>query len=599
MTERVATFDNLAGIPTDKDATAVANIWLMWDAGRDGWIAEKKELNNFIFATDTRKTSVSSTPWKNSTTLPKLTQIRDNLHANYVSALFPNDDWFEWQAETEDGADIEKARIIEAYMKNKLRQNDFETTISRILLDWIDYGNAFGDVVAKFETYQTGDDVTVSGFQGPQLNRLSPGDIVMDPRTQRFRDGPNVTRMVVSLGDLRKMQSTQAEAGWIDNAVENVLAWRRNIAGGGFDGALKDAAFSVQGFTSVEQYATSGQVELLIFEGDWYDQEKDILHEKQRIIVADRSFVVLQETMKSLLGESSKTHVGWRLRPDNLWAMGPLDNLVGMQYRIDQMENLKADVFDQIAWPPTFQKGHLEDWEWGPNERIYGDEESSIEMLRPDSTALTADFQIGSIMVLMEELAGSPRESMGIRTPGEKTAFEFEGLQNAASRIFQNKIEYFQKVFLEPVLNKMLETAVRNMTEIELVEVMDDEFGVVEFLSIKPEDIKAKGRLRPVGARHFAEKSRIVQNLNAFVTSPAYADPAVQAHVSGIKLAQVYEDLMGMKKFGLVTQNIRLIEAQETQSVAQASQDQLTEEAAIDPELPNGGLTDGLEEPIQ
>jgi hypothetical protein len=599
MTERVATFDNLAGIPTNKDASTIGSIFTQWDTGRDGWKAEKVELNNFLFATDTRKTSVKSTKWKNSTTLPKLTQIRDNLHANYMSALFPNDDWFEWQAEEEEGADKEKARIIQAYMKNKLRQNDFQTTISKILLDWIDYGNAFGDVVSKFETLKTGDDVTVSGFQGPQLNRLSPADIVFDPRAQRFRDCPNITRMVLSLGDLRKMEKTQTEAGWIDNAITNVLAWRQQITGGGFDSQLKAQAFGIQGFTSVEQYATSGEVELLIFEGDWYNQAEDVLHENQRIIVADRNFIVLQETMKSLLGESSKTHVGWRLRPDNLWAMGPLDNLVGMQYRIDHMENLKADVFDQIAWPPTFQKGHIEDWEWGPNERIYGDEESSIEMLRPDSTALQADFQIGNMMQLMEELAGSPRESMGIRTPGEKTAFEFEGLMNAASRIFQNKIEYFQIVFLEPVLNKMLEAAVRHMTEIELVEVLDDEFGVVEFLSIKPEDLKAKGRLRPVGARHFAEKSKMVQNLDAFVSSPAYADPSVQAHVSGLKLAELYESLIGMKKFGLVTQNIRLIEAQETQSVAQASQDQLTEEAGIDPELPDGGLTDGLEEPIQ
>ena len=26
-----------------------------------------------------------------------LTQIRDNLHANYLDALFPNDDWMKWE----------------------------------------------------------------------------------------------------------------------------------------------------------------------------------------------------------------------------------------------------------------------------------------------------------------------------------------------------------------------------------------------------------------------------------------------------------------------------------------------------------------------
>jgi hypothetical protein len=41
--------------------------------------------------------------------------------------------------------------------------------------------------------------------------------------------------------------------------------------------------------------------------------------------------------------------------------MGPLDNLVGMQYRIDHLENLKADVFDLIAFPPLKIKGYVED----------------------------------------------------------------------------------------------------------------------------------------------------------------------------------------------------------------------------------------------
>lgn len=55
---------------------------------------------------------------------------------------------------------------------------------------------------------------------------------------------------------------------------------------------------------------------------------------------------------RNWLGKTSIVHAGWRYRPDNLWAMGPLDNIVGMQYRIDHLENLKADAMD-LAVPSS------------------------------------------------------------------------------------------------------------------------------------------------------------------------------------------------------------------------------------------------------
>jgi len=97
-------------------------------------------------------------------------------------------------------------------------------------------------------------------------------------------------------------------------------------------------------------------------------------------------------------------------------AMGPLDNLVGMQYRIDHLENLKADVFDLIAFPPIKQKGYVEDWNWGPGEKIFMAEDADVESLAPDTTALNADQQIHELEMQMEEMAGAPKEAMGIRS---------------------------------------------------------------------------------------------------------------------------------------------------------------------------------------
>ena len=73
-------------IESDPLAKEVANMWMRWNMARKSWLDATKELRQYLFATDTRHTSNSKLPWKNKTTVPKLTHIRDNLYANYMAA---------------------------------------------------------------------------------------------------------------------------------------------------------------------------------------------------------------------------------------------------------------------------------------------------------------------------------------------------------------------------------------------------------------------------------------------------------------------------------------------------------------------------------
>jgi hypothetical protein len=322
--------------------------------------------------------------------------------------------------------------------------------------------------------------------------------------------------------------------------------------------------------------------EILEFDGDYYDVDKQTLYQNYRITVLDRAHVLVAQPYDSWLGTSNKEHVGWRQRPDSLLAMGPLDNLVGMQYRMDHLENLKADVFDQIATPVVYQKGMVEEWQWGPNERIFGDTESDVEVLRPDSTALNANTDIQILMQTMEEMAGAPKQAMGIRTPGEKTAYEVQTLDNASGRIFGNKTSHFEETFVERLLNQFLECGRRNLTTYELTMLQDPDVGVSEFINITKEDIQAKGKLVPIGARHFAKQAQIVQNLTTFSQSPIAQDPAVQVHISGLRMAQIMAEELNVDVLGLVQPNIRLYEAAETQRVQNIIATQVASEAGAD-----------------
>jgi hypothetical protein len=182
------------------------------------------------------------------------------------------------------------------------------------------------------------------------------------------------------------------------------------------------------------------------------------------------------------------------------------------------------------------------------------------------------------LLMLMEEMAGAPKEAMGIRSPGEKTAFEVQQLQNAAGRIFQHKINKFEVEFLEPLLNTMFELSVRNLDTGDLTKVMDDDLGVAEFISITKDDITAAGKLRPIGARHYATRAQLMQNLLGVFNSPV--GQMIAPHVSAKSLASMIEDYMGFEQFDFIKDNAAVFEQAETQRlVNQAQQTVETENA--------------------
>lgn len=557
-------------------ATQISYMWDNLNNNRRGWLDEKQELRNYLFATDTTTTTNSTLPWKNKTTVPKLCQIRDNLHANYMSALFPNDDWLKWEGSNNDSVTKEKRRGVEAYMQNKVRESNLRTEVSKLLYDYIDYGNAFYDTIWENNfTIDRDTGETIPGYIGPRLVRISPMDIVFNPLAADFDKSYKICRYVKTLGELKVDLDNRPDLSYNTLIVDEIQNIRTGLSKFTPEDINKAAAIQVDGFGSYSDYLQSGYVELLEFEGSINDQHTGELLKDVIITVVDRTKILRIVPMPSWLGKSTKGHVQWRMRPDNVYGMGPLDNLVGMQYRIDHLENLKADAMDLAVHPPLAISGNVEEFVWGPGCEIYVGEGGNVSELGMNlSGVITANNEILMLEQKMEEMAGAPKQAMGIRTPGEKTAFEVQTLEMAASRIFQNKITHFEVNLLEPALNRMLELARRNMDGTDVVRVMDDDIGVVQFLSLTKADITAAGKLRPVGARHFAYQATTVQNLMGLVNSPLWMDPGVRANFSGKAIGKLVEELLGLEKFTIYQDNAQVFESAETQNlISQAQED--------------------------
>lgn len=569
-------------------AKEISNKYDEWKTHRMTWENGVKEVRDYLYAVDTTTTGNMTNPFANRTTIPKLMQLGQNLHANYFEHMFSNPDYINWEAHNRESSLEKKRKSIESYVRTKARQQNLSNTFSQLLWDWIIYGNCFSELTYVNETKFDDETGTfIPGYIGPKLVRISPHDITFNVAGSSFNRAPKIIRYVYSVGDIARLVKERPDLGWTQEVLDNIVSKRKilrnnskQISNAEMD---KTQGLIADGFNDLLTYYNSDLVEVLEFVGDMYLGDTGELLKDHRITIVDRSEVVRKEPVSSWSGSSYIYHDGWAHRPDNLYGMGPLEALVGMQYKIDKLENLRADIFDQIAYPTTVETGTVEFFgvRGAPGGRYVVEDGGDVKYLAPDTTALQADFQIQQTMNDMELLAGSPREAMGFRTPGEKTKFEVQTLDNAANRLFRYKVTQFETNIVEPVLNDMLEMARRNLDGADLIRSVDTTFGVEDFLEITKEDLTATGKLYSRGSQHFISQANMIQNIQSIFNSPVAE--FIAPHISKINLAKAVEDLLGVEQFSLVQENIGVLEDIETQRVAQTGSQMLEEESVTDP----------------
>jgi hypothetical protein len=572
VTGRVLEVDDI--VTPDREAMHISDYWITWNNMRSPVLSEWEETRRYVYATDTSMTTNSSLPWKNKTTLPKLYQIRANLFSNYTATMFPNRVPVEWEANEKSSDSASKRDAITNYMQWAMDQPSFKSEIHKVILDYIDYGNCIVTVEWVDDRIEQSNGIQ-SGFVGPAIKRINPTDIVFNPTAESFERSPKIVRSIISLGELKDMMekmSTDMDRETVEglwNYLKNIRTQAHTYTG---DWQQKNNTYSIEGFGSFQEYLKSDYVEILTFYGDLYDRDSDTFWKNRVITCVDRHKVISNKPNPSYFALPPIYHAAWGVRPDNLWGMSVLSNLVGMQYRIDHIENLKADVWDLVTFPVTKVRGMVENFTWQPGEVIHMDSDSDVDIIQPAVQIMQTDSEIMFYMNLMEEIAGAPKEAMGFRTPGEKTRYEVQSLENAASRVFQTKIKQFEEQIVERILNAMLELARRNLTGATTIKVFDDDLKAATFKTLTVEDISGIGRIKPVAARHFAEQAQLVQNLTSLASSNLW--PVVQPHISGVKLAKMFEKSFNMEQEEIVLPYVALAEQADAQRMAQALQEQ-------------------------
>lgn len=584
----------LQGLEPNALATQIAAIYWQWESGRRTWLNRVREVVQYVYATSTKETSNVVNPWSHTTVVPKLTQIHDNLGTNYASAMFSRREFFTFEPATQDDASFQKRTAIVNYLATKHDYNDFFPVMKRLLDDWVQTGNCFCKVEYVVEKELDFDGTEFVSYQGPRVVRISPYDIVFDPTVAQFKDSPKIVREVITRGELIRRTESPEGKDYDPTEVQRIKDFYQVISAMREADINRNIQMQMDGFTTPSIYFRSGRVELLHFIGDIYDANTQTLHKSKHITIVDRRYILQNVDLADYQGFGRIYHAGWRRRPDNLWAMGPLENLVGMQYLINHLENARADGFDQMLSPDRMIVGNVEIEMDGPNRNYYIDDQGGkVENISPDPSVLQADNQIKYKEAQMEMYAGAPKEAMGIRTPGEKTAFEVQSLENASGRLFQTKLEDFEMDMVEQVLAGELEVAVRNLNTSDVVKVLDKDYGVTAFLSITKDDLTAKGKLKPRGSQHYAKRAMLVQELQSF-ESVLHGDPAMAVHFPAQARAEVWNEALGFDQyklyqpFGQIAENVKL---QQYQHIAASQMDQTTAAGMTDAETQTRAAT--------
>jgi hypothetical protein len=100
----------------------------------------------------------------------------------------------------------------------------------------------------------------------------------------------------------------------------------------------------------------------------------------------------------------------------------------------------------------------------------------------------------------------------------------------------------------------------------ETIEVLDKDLNVTTYVNIERQDIEGDGRIIPIGARHFAERARRIQNL-VQLNNVKLSDPTVTPHLSGKRMAEILATELGEEE--LYEENVAIKEQMATQEYSQ------------------------------
>ncbi len=510
------------------------------------------------------------TPDRSKIARPVLYESVEAIHAFLMNTLLPADEQF-FSVIGQSEADHEKAKLIEAYLRNKLQEAGFYEKYSVFLKQAIITGNSVAAVPWRRKTRKsrTRQPITLFGvtvgtqkrdtetvvYDGPDFEVLDMFDFLIDPNEPDFEKATVIRKLERSLNDLRRAGVYHNLEGLTAQVEpEDARKSARRQAFGIADAGLDAASHRQQRVTLHEAW------------GDFYIGDK--VFENYVCVIANGNRLIRFEPNPYDCGMKPFIFTTLIPVPNEVYGIGAIEKSLGLQHAINTLTNQKLDVINiSINNPFTYL---INDDVFDPETIVTRPGAlipvKSHDTLRPIQYLNNFTVAFNEIADLKEEInqaTGAFKFLTGDAAQmSNRTATEISAMISGGNQKFSSFTKHLENTSLEPMLKLVFEQARQFLSRPETF-LMPTDYTGQQFVTLLPDLIQsATCRFKIVGSEATLLRTQELTALFEFIRL-TQADPALREQVDMLELykklyrrlgfrdeAQVFNTLLAQAELG-------------------------------------------------
>jgi len=438
------------------------------------------------------------TDWRHNIDVGKAFEVVETIHAYLLGALFPNDNWFD--AVPRMPADIDAIRIVKKFMRDELKDLEFEIVMDDFVRQMVITGNS-----CLFFPWDDDNDRV-------DLEVINVFDCWLDAIGKDPMNSDFVRRMYVNRSELEE-RASKGQYELIDELdVAHVIGFRS------FN--TFDRVKSFQGLNKtqmdngdiIEVYEYWGSV---IIDGDEY-----------------KNMVITFCTDKLLSVQQNEYYCGVPMvycnyipMLDTVYGIGSLQSSLGLIHVLNILQNQRLDGIELVTNPMWTKKSTSnltsEELYAEPGKVLEVDDHDDVRPMTPAQFNVSISYEEAdrAERAVDKNCGTGPLVGAGGGRTGERvTAAEIAAVREAGGNRLSSVHRRLEKRGLTGALNKIVKIYQQYKSEDSVVRYAGDKAGEFNYAEISPSDIMDV-RIDAKGSDHVIEKRKALQDIYDFLAA--------------------------------------------------------------------------------
>jgi hypothetical protein len=523
--------------------------------------------------------------WRHRLDTGKAFQVIETNHAYLMSALFPNNEWFDLTPKQEGYAN--EARIIRKYLANKFKEGNFRVVFEKYLRQLLVCGYSVMALPWRCETELKKYNVTVNKPTSqyydvneksnnstkvvetrytrnyPEFECLDIFDVFIDPQANDPNKGDLLRRIKRTRADV----ICDIERGIYRNidpfdVVNTRVSNRENNT---------EMLTKFQGIDTYQPYRMDDVVDVLEYWGDIHLDDLT-LYDVRACVIGDALVSIEPNPFWAgrpfVVGTVTET-------PKTPYSIGVLQPNMGLLHQLNIITNQRCDnlelAVDEMWTLVANSSLQPEDVYVEPGKIFLVDDHNDLRPVQRGSRDFVVSYQEASFLentIDSNSGTGNLISANSARSGERVTAAEIQAVRDAGGNRLSNVHQHIEDTTLVEILKRVYRSMQQFVTEPETIRVNGTKRGEYLYYSVDPESINNEYYLDPIGAGHVTDKTKYVRDRLDFI---GFASQ-IPEMASRLNYEELLNDIIQHSGFD---DPLRYVKAPQQQPIAQPEQPQL------------------------